>query len=146
YRVVHMLTTKDRSDSMAHRVGAGDADAIAGRQRPSSITHVALRLDPARLRRFHRELAARLATAVGIKVTWQAGTSGSVAPSSIELLFTLERLVYRLRGHRLSDRLACDQFALADASAQPPDLVVDLCGREASDDCPALRLLFDGTP
>src|SRR5262249_45728033 len=141
-----MLTTRDRSDPTARN--AGDVDTTAGQSRSGSIAqgpiaHLALRLDPARLRRFHRELAARLAAELGGGVTWIAGQGGPAAPGSIDLLFALERLVYRLRGARLSDRLALDDLALADTSAEPPDLIVDLCGEAAANNRPTLRLLFD---
>src|SRR5205809_447187 len=117
-----MLTTEDRS-----RVIAREADdaAVHGR-RIDSIKHVALRLDPSRLRRFHRELAQRLARELGVAVTWRAGQGSAAVPSSVETLFALERLVYRVPGPRLSGRLGPDKLDLVGAAAQPPDLIIDL--------------------
>src|SRR5262245_22569865 len=125
-----MLTTRDRSDPTARGSDAGDAGATAGQNRSGSnaqrpIARLALRLDPARLRRFHRELAARVVAELGVGVTWIAGQGSPAAPGSIDLLFALERLVYRLHGARLSDRLACDDLSLADTPAGPPDLIID---------------------
>jgi hypothetical protein len=138
-----MLTTTDRSGQIAGRPETG---AAAWRSRTGSIAHVMLRLDPARVRRFHHELAVRLVAELRVGVTWVAGQGGPSAPPSIDLLFAIERLVYRLRGPRLSDRLPLDELDLANTSAQPPDLIIDLCGGAAAHDCPTLRLLFDGTP
>jgi hypothetical protein len=135
-----MLTTEDRV------IGRGPEDATVQGRRTDSIKHVALRLDPSRLRRFHRELAQRLARELGVAVTWRAGQGSAGVPSAVETLFTLERLVHRLRGPRLSDRLGPDKLDLVGAAAQPPDLIIDLTGAEPSAYRPTLRVLFDGLP
>ena len=46
-----MLTTRDRADPTARAGNADDAGATAGRGRSAAIAHVALRVDPTRLRR-----------------------------------------------------------------------------------------------
>ena len=55
-----------------------------------------LRLDPNRLRRWHVRLAERLARRADtqVSVVWHA--SGEPLPSAVEVLFALERLIYRL--------------------------------------------------
>src|ERR1700731_3763606 len=111
-----------------------------------AVRHVTLLLDPSRVRRIHHELAAGLERDMGVRVTVARGPTQPAPPASIDLLLDLERLIYRLRGPRLSDRLALDQRMLAEPSSDGrPDLVVDLCGnapREGKGR--AFRLLYDG--
>jgi hypothetical protein len=111
-----------------------------------AVRHLTLLLDPSRMRRIHHELAARLERDMGVRVTVARGRTQPAPPASIDLLLDLERLIYRLRGPRLSDRLALDPRMLAEPSpGDPPDLVVDLCGNApAHGKVRAFRLLYDG--
>jgi hypothetical protein len=63
-------------------------------------------------------------------------------PSSIELLFELERLGYRLHGPRSSDRIEFSALELSEFSPAPPDLVIDLCGNQEPGS--GVRVLYDG--
>src|SRR5262245_45540576 len=65
---------------------------------------VALRLDPARLRRVHQELARRLGAEPDVRVAVIRGDAQQPVPS-LELLFSMERLVHRVVGPRLADRI-----------------------------------------
>ena len=81
--------------------------APAGVTRPdgaSPVRHIALMLDPSCLRLAHRELAQRLVNQadVGVSTSWRAERP---APPSLDLLLTLERLVHRITGPRLTDRI-----------------------------------------
>jgi hypothetical protein len=120
--------------------------ARVGEERHRSVRHVALILDPARLRRVHGELAARLASEAGVRVTVVRGRAEPTLPTSVDLLLELERLIYRLPGPRLSDRVDFDQLRLDELAADDaPDLIVDLCGDvPASPKGRTLRLLYDG--
>jgi len=114
--------------------------------RCSPVRHVAFVLDPSRLRGVHRELAARLRRDAGIRVTLVRGRAGNAPPGTVDLLLDLERLVYRLRGPRLGDRLDFAQLALEDLPVgEEPDLVVDLCGDgSAAAKAQSIRLAYDG--
>ena len=106
--------------------------------------HVVLILDPSRMREVHRALAVRL-RAAGIHVTLVRGRAQQPLSAPIDLLFELERLVYRLRGPRLSDRMEAERSMEELSSDQTPDLVFDLCGDESV--APRgrnIRLTFDG--
>ena len=115
------------------------------REHDRRVRHVTLVLDPSRLRRMHRDLAARLVRD-GIRVTVARGRAPSSTPASVDLLLELERLVYRLSGPRLSDRLDFDQLLLEEPSADdPPDLVIDLCGEtSAAPRGRTIRVTYDG--
>jgi hypothetical protein len=108
-----------------------------------ALRHVTLRIDPTLARRFHRELAIRLARETGARVSFARGTSAAL-PASVELLFSLERLTRRLSGPRLSDRIA---VVIGDVDqAEPADLVIDLCGGDTPAGARVLRLVYNGEP
>src|SRR5882757_10192884 len=115
----------------------------AGPRAQAPSREIALIIDPSRARRFHRELAARLARDAGVRVTFIRGRA-TPTPPSIELLFDLERLAYRLHGPRSSDRLEFGALKLSEFSPDPPDLVIDLCGHKEPASGRVVRVLCDG--
>jgi hypothetical protein len=128
------------------RAGASRGSmAIARAEAP--IRHVALLVDPSRLRFAHAELARRLAEG-GIRATFTRGRSPQPLPWSAELLLELERMTRRVAGPRLTDRIDVGQLMLTDACpADSPDLVIDLCEDQATrPSARTVRILYDGTP
>src|SRR5882672_4911720 len=107
----------------------GPGATSAGPRLKAPPRHIALVIDPSRARRFHRELAARLAREAGARVSLMRGRTKPVPPS-IELLFELERLGYRMRGPRSSDRMEFSALEVPEFSPDPPDLIIDLCGNQ----------------
>jgi hypothetical protein len=129
----------------------GRADASRGStaivRAETPIRHVALLVDPSRLRFAHAELARRLAEG-GIRATVMHGRSRQPLPWSAELLLELERMTRRVAGPRLTDGIDVVQLMLTDACpADPPDLVIDLCEDQATrPNARTVRILYDGTP
>jgi hypothetical protein len=109
------------------------------------LGHVALRLDPSRLRAVHRELAERL-RAAGARVSLVRAHAATPLPSSIELLLEMERLVYRDRSGRLTERLAPDALGLPELTGDAPDLMIDFTGDQSASGARTLRVLYDGLP
>src|SRR5262249_60193504 len=68
----------------------------------SAARHVALRVDPSRMRRAHQEIATRL-VAKGARVTFVRGAGQERLPPPPDLLLRLERIIYRPRHPRPSD-------------------------------------------
>jgi hypothetical protein len=115
--------------------------------RPSGLAgrRIALRVDPSRMRRAHHGIVTRLA-GKGARVSVVFGEMKDRLPPTVELLLELERIIYRLRGPRPSDRWSCNERTsprpCLDGSA---DLVIDFCGGEpASTGSRVIRPLFDG--
>src|SRR5262249_42551955 len=107
--------------------------------------HVALLVDPSRLRRFHLLLAERLKSELGLRVSLMRGRAHLPNPASVDLLLDLERSIYRLRGPRLMDRIDPKELNLPErSSGERCDIVIDLCGNEATGRDQALRLRYDG--
>src|SRR5262249_48938027 len=101
---------------------------------------VTLRLDPSRLRRWHVRLAERLARRAGTQVgiAWSAGAAP--LPGTIELLMTLERLIYRLPP---GDEAAASKGDLARfVTDEAADLVIDFTGAPAA--ARSWAVSFDG--
>jgi len=125
----------------------GNAQASAGGaggvETTQHLGHVALRLDLSRLRGVHRELAERL-RAAGARVSLVRGQPATPLPSSIELLLELERLIYRDRAARLTERLAPAALGLPELVGDQPDLVIDFTGDQSAPRGRALRVLYDG--
>ena len=109
--------------------------------------HIALVVDPARLRRFHAELIARLRRAGALRVTLiRSRLQTPALPASVGLLLQLERLVYRIAGTRLTDPATIEDLGCDDGDASDaPDLVIDLCGDTVAAGKRTIRLLFDGS-
>jgi len=108
---------------------------------------VALRIDPLRTRRLHYEIVARLVSK-GARVAILFGRAAAPLPPSVDLLVSFERLVYQLRGPRLSDSLPYEDRKLPRAAPDDRfDIVLDLCG---DDSTPTggrtIRPLYDGVP
>jgi hypothetical protein len=103
-------------------------------------------VDPGSARLAQRELAERLAGQLGIQITFLRGRSRNAAPASVEVMFQLERIIGRITGPRLTDRVAFATLAACDVrETQEPDVIIDFCGGE--DGAPAKRtfvVLYDG--
>src|SRR5262245_3546985 len=112
------------------RNGAQPATARTAKPDASSpLRHIALVVDPSRLRLVHRVLAQRLVNDAGLAVSVVLARAEQPPPASLELLLTLERLVHRVTGARLTDRIERHQLGLPTHS-HPPDLTIDLCGAD----------------
>ena len=114
---------------------ADEPEWVQARSAPeTAITHVALRINPADPRAFLGELQLRLEREAAIRVSLLRAVAERFLPARVDLLLDLERLLYRLPGPRLADRIALDQPMLDGPSADdPPDLIIDLCGGAPSD-------------
>jgi hypothetical protein len=111
---------------------------------PQSLRQIALVIDPAALRRFHLQLAGRLARDTGARVVLVRGKAAKSLPGSVELLLRLERLLHGMTGPRWSDRVEWDQWAsLAASTADTRDLVIDLAGVMVVAGTRTLRVTYD---
>jgi hypothetical protein len=104
---------------------------------------IALRIAPSGMRRFHCELAKRLAQN-GSAVALIVGSAPVTVPASLDLLFGLERVVFRLHGPRLTDRVPADALQRPESLAERPDWLIDFCGDARSSTSRIIRILYDG--
>jgi hypothetical protein len=106
-----------------------------------------IRLDPNRLRQWHLRLAERLARRPDTRVAVDWSATGEALPSAVPLLFSLERLIYRLPGDGLAATAGIGDFAPFRARGpEPADLVLDLCGAGRRPGERTWQLTFDATP
>jgi hypothetical protein len=106
-----------------------------------------IRLHRARLRQWHVRLAARLARRANTRVAVEWSASGEELPAAVPLLFSLEKLIYRLPGDGLAAAASVDDFARFTTNApQAADLVLDLCGAGRRPGERTWQLTFDATP
>src|SRR5262249_42030655 len=123
-------------------------------QVPTSIRDAAqvdmqltLRLDPARLRQWHVRLAERLARRANTRVAVEWSASGDELPTAVPLLFSLEKLIYRLPGDGLAAAASVDDFVRFITNApQAADLVLDLCAAGGRPGERTWQLTFDAVP
>src|SRR5882724_809285 len=101
-----------------------------------------LRLDPRRLRRWHLRLAERLAQRVDTHVAVEWNAAGEPPPSAAALLFSLERLIYRLPPGD-EEVAAARDFAGYAAAEKTPDLVLDFTAAPRAGER-TFVLAFDG--
>jgi hypothetical protein len=129
-----------RPPNLAEPSNATDRFSLRGRS-------VALRINPSRMRRVHQEIVTRLASE-GAHVSVELVEQIDSLPAAVDLLFELERIIYRLRGLRPSDRCAWDDKTSAKGSPDSlPDLIFDLSGGERIPASPrVIRPLYDGIP
>src|SRR5262245_41371234 len=135
------------SDFRAHTAPDGaEASADARTDLSSPLRHIGLMLDPSRLRLAHRELAQRLVNEAGLAVSVAMARPERPVPPSLELLLSLERLVHRITGARLTDHIDRHELGLP-THAAPPDLTIDLCGADTvARSGRTVRVLYDGMP
>ena len=100
-----------------------------------------LRLDPSRLRRWHVRLAEHLARRADTQVSVAWNRAGEAFPSAVALLFTLERLIYRLPPGDEAEA-AVEDFVRY-AAAHDADLVLDFTN-DAVPGQATWRVTFDG--
>jgi hypothetical protein len=111
---------------------------------------LALRLDPSRLRQWHRHVAERLAQRPDTTVVVEWGTAAPRPARAVELLLALERRIHGGRTAATAPATAADFAAWTDSPLKTGvntlDVVVDLCGDGAAApaDARLLRLTFDG--
>lgn len=107
--------------------------------------NLTLRLDSGHLRRWHVRLAERLARRENVQVAVEFSSGGKpLLPSAIELLLTLERLIYGVPANDITAPATPDdlaQFRRGDASA---DRVLDFTAADSDANTPTWRVLFDG--
>ncbi|HLT83873.1 MAG TPA: hypothetical protein VKZ83_06540 [Phototrophicaceae bacterium] len=103
---------------------------------------VAVRLDRRRLRRWHVEVVSALAGRADLDVGVRWVESPRPAPSEVERLFALERLLHRLPTGR-SARVGETPFAPYLPGHREPDVVLDLVGDDGAAS-PTWHLTFDG--
>ena len=106
-----------------------------------------LRLDPNRLRRWHVWLADILSRRPDTRVGIEWNPVGEPAPTSVALLFALERLIYGLPADDASTAAPSDLVRF-DAEPETPDLVLDFTAgvpdANANDSTRTWRITFDG--
>lgn len=107
---------------------------------------VRLRIDGRHARRWHADLAARIAARPGTSVDVDARPGPAAWPPGADALFRLERLVHGLGGDGPASALPPGALAAWDhPSETAPDLVVDLRGDiVAAGPVPVWRLVYDG--
>ena len=110
-----------------------------GRIEAPPARHVALAIDPSHLRAMHAEIARKLGNA-GITVSLSKAAQGVALPSSVELVFALERLVVGARPILREKRTAASLSLPVTAQA---DLTIDFTGH-AEPQGRTLRILYDG--
>jgi hypothetical protein len=103
-----------------------------------------LRLDPTRLRRWHVDLAARIAQRADTQVSLEWSPSAAPLPSAVSLLLALERLIYRLPVNDLTATAGAQDFAKFEAAPGQADLVLDLTAGEPQSGIKTWRVTFDG--
>lgn len=94
-------------------------------------------IDRSRLRRWHLDLVSRLSK--GRKPVSLVLSDGEALPSSVELILTLEKLIYRLPAPRASDRVENTLPSEGKIEGQVLDLSIAGVGGQG-----ALRLCYDG--
>ncbi len=103
-----------------------------------------LRLDVRSLRRWHVSLLHRLAALPDVAIEVDPILGQTSLPSSAELLFQLETLLYGLPRDGPVARVSQSALSPFSGSVQPADLTLDLCGDVADGKARIWRLLFDG--
>jgi hypothetical protein len=105
-----------------------------------------IRLDPARLKRWHLRLVRRLAQRPLTRVAVEWGSGATMPPRAATVMTALECLLYRLPGRNpFAAVTAADlaQFVSRDVRG-PDDIVLDLCGGAARLGERTWHLYFDG--
>jgi hypothetical protein len=127
---------------------ASEPASVAASSAPvAAIRHIALLVSPADMRVLHRELAIRLERNAAVRVTLLRGRAERFLPTKVDLLLDLERLLYRLPGPRLADRIAPDRPMLEQPFRDDrPDLTIDLSGTLTEPDERTICLRCDGLP
>lgn len=112
-------------------------------QHTGSGRHIAIIADRNRLRSFHEALAERLRRRPDTRVSMIHESPAAPLPASVDLFLSLEALLARSIGPRLSAPLQ-DGIAFEPAIGDA-DIVIDLCG-DAPRGPKTYAVLFDGTP
>jgi exopolysaccharide biosynthesis WecB/TagA/CpsF family protein len=104
-----------------------------------------IRLDPTRLRQWHRRLVERAARLGEMQVTVAWGTAREAAPAGLEALYAFERLVHGRPASDLAVVARPDDFApFQRCQRRTPDLVIDLCADRRVAGEPTWHVTFDG--
>lgn len=106
-----------------------------------------LRLDPNRLRRWHVRLVDRLTRRADVDLGVQWAATGETLPSSLAVLFALERLVHRLPADGVAAELEASELtSFLDTQSAKPDLVLDFTSSNPRDGERTWHIAFDGVP
>lgn len=106
--------------------------------------NLVLRLDPARLRRWHVQLAERIAQRPDTRVSVAWCASAEPPPWAISGLLALERLIYRLPGDDIAAAARAKDFAKYQTTSGAADLVLDFTASAPESEIKTWRLMFDG--
>jgi hypothetical protein len=101
-------------------------------------------IDASRLSNFHLELVKRLQHETGVALSIIEGRSRRAVPASIDLLLDLERMLLRVHGGKLSERLDREQLPALKGDDGQFDLVIDFCGEARAGRGRTVRVLYDG--
>jgi len=106
---------------------------------------VGLRLDPNRLRRWHRHLLERLDRRPQIQVAVEWAVAGDDLPSAVAVLFALERLIYRLPADGIAANAEAGDFsAYVSDEEGGADLVLDFTESDPRPGERCWHITFDG--
>jgi hypothetical protein len=105
-----------------------------------------LRLDPRRLRRWHIDLAARLARRPATQVGIEWAVTAEPLPPAFALLFALERWIHRMPVAAVAAADPIDFARWIGAERARGDLVIDLCGSHPRAGERTWQVIFDGAP
>jgi len=130
----------------ASRATAGTDGSIARQEHHCTRQdmNVTLRLDPCRLRCWHVHLAERLARRNGVRLAVEFIDGGTPLPSSLELLLSLERLIYGIAVNDMTMPAKPDALAQYRYADGPTDCVIDFTNAAGKAAGSTLRILFDG--
>ena len=102
-----------------------------------------LRVDRGSLRRWHLELAERLAKRAGVQVGFRLEAGARVGPKSAELLFQIETLLFGLGRGGPSERIAPEALRCY-AGGGEPDLIIDFARAPLGENARVWRVECDG--
>jgi hypothetical protein len=108
--------------------------------------HLIIRLDPRRLRRWHVDLVARLASRPATQVGIEWAVTAEPLPPAFALLFALERSIYRIPVAAVAPADPIDFAPWIGAEGARRDLVIDLCGSRPLPGERTWQVTFDGAP
>jgi hypothetical protein len=106
--------------------------------------NLTLRLDPDRLRRWHLRLAERLARRKDVRLAVEFTGGGGPLPHALELLLSLERLIYGIARDDMTVPAKPDDLARFRDADVSSDCLIDFTSAAPSANISTLRVLFDG--
>src|SRR4051794_33119019 len=106
--------------------------------------NLVLLFDPTRLRRWHVQLAERIAQRPNtrLSIEWRAGAAPT--PFATAMLLAVERLICRLPDDDITGAASVQDFAEFQPAPEQPDLVLDFTASKPRPETRTWRLTFDG--